>query len=282
MGKSTLINHYVGSKVSIVSPRPQTTRHRILGVASRPESQIIFIDTPGMHVGQKKAINRVMNRTAVSALAEADAIIWIVEAGQWTSADENVVARLENTTLPVIAAINKTDLLADKSQLLPFIEMLGRQRELHAILPISAQTGDQTDVLFEQLQSLVPLSPAMFPESMHTDRSRAFMLAEIVREKLTLRLRQELPYGLTVQIERMKEEDDRLLVNAVIFVERSSQKGIVVGKGGQVLKAIGTSARRDMMKLIGQSVHLELWVKVKENWADSEQDLQRLGFDMAD
>lgn len=282
VGKSTLINHYVGRKVSIVTPRPQTTRHRILGVASRPEAQVIFIDTPGMHVGQKKAINRVMNRTAISALAEADAIVWIVEAGQWTEADENALHRLENVSQPVIAVINKTDLLADKAQLLPFIEMLGRQRELHAILPISALKGDQTDALFGVLVDLLPKSPAMFPLDMQTDRSQAFMLAEIVREKLTLRLRQELPYGLTVQIERLKEEDGRLLVNAVIFVERSSQKGIVVGKGGDVLKAVGSAARRDMNRLVDQSVHLELWVKVKENWADSEQDLQRLGFDVVD
>ncbi len=282
VGKSTLINHYVGSKISIVSPRPQTTRHRILGVQTREHAQIIYIDTPGMHVGQKKAINRVMNRTAVSALADADAILWLVEAGQWTSLDENVLTRLEHCEQPVIAVINKVDLMHDKAQLLPFIQTVNSSRELHAVIPVSALKGEQTDVLYDALVKLMPESPAMYPEAMLTDRGQAFMFAEIVREKLTLRLRQELPYGLTVQTERIVEEDDRLVVNAIIFVERASQKGIVVGKGGLALKAVGSAARRDMNRLTGRSVHLELWVKVKENWADSEQDLQRLGFEIND
>lgn len=282
VGKSTLINRFVGSKISIVSPRPQTTRHRILGVQTGERAQIIYIDTPGMHVGQKKAINRVMNRTAVSALADADAILWLVEAGQWTALDENVVERMAQCTQPVIGVINKVDLMHDKAQLLPFIETVNKARELHAVVPVSALKGDQTDALQDMLVSLMPESPAMYPDAMLTDRSQAFMFAEIVREKLTLRLRQELPYGLTVQTERIVDEGERLVVNAVIFVERSSQKGIVVGKGGQALKAVGTAARRDMNRLTGRSVHLELWVKVKENWADNEQDLQRLGFEIND
>lgn len=282
VGKSTLINRFVGSKVSIVSPRPQTTRHRILGVQTGERAQIIYIDTPGMHVGQKKAINRVMNRTAVSALADADAILWLVEAGQWTALDENVVARLAHCEQPVIGVINKVDLMHDKAQLLPFIETVDKARALHAVVPVSALKGEQTDALHDMLVGLMPESPAMYPEAMLTDRSQAFMFSEIVREKLTLRLRQELPYGLTVQTERIVDEGDRLLVNAVIFVERSSQKGMVVGKGGQALKAVGTAARRDMNRLTGRSVHLELWVKVKENWADNEQELQRLGFELND
>ncbi|MEL7296516.1 MAG: GTPase Era [Pseudomonadota bacterium] len=280
VGKSTLINHFVGSKVSIVSPRPQTTRHRILGVVNRPEAQVVFIDTPGMHVGQKKAINRVMNRTAVSALAEAEVIVWIIEAGQWTTLDQNVLQRLESVGQPVILVVNKTDLVADKAALLPFLNDVSARRKLHAVVPISALRGDQTEALMTEIEPLLPKSPAMFPANMRTDRGEAFLVAEIVREKLTLRLRQELPYGLTVQVEQIKRDGERLDIHAIIFVERSSQKGIVVGKGGSVLKAVGTSARREIMRLLDTSVHLELWVKVKENWADSEQDLRRLGFDM--
>ncbi|MEL6949256.1 MAG: GTPase Era [Pseudomonadota bacterium] len=278
VGKSTLINHYVGSKVSIVSPRPQTTRHRILGVATADDAQLVFIDTPGLHVGQKKAINRMMNRAALSALGDADAILWLVEAGQWTASDENVLARLKDCTVPVLCAINKVDLMADKQQLLPFIESMGKRRELHAIVPVSARTGAQTGELRESLVALMPLSPAMFPDEMLTDRGEGFRFAEIVREKLTLRLRQELPYGLTVQTERIERDGERLVVHCTIFVERDSQKGIVVGKGGHQLRDVGTAARRDMIRVVDRPVHLELWVKVRDNWADSEQELQRLGY----
>ncbi|MEL6199380.1 MAG: GTPase Era [Pseudomonadota bacterium] len=278
VGKSTLINHYVGSKVSIVSPRPQTTRHRILGVATADDAQLVFIDTPGLHLGQKKAINRMMNRAALSALGDADAILWLVEAGQWTASDENVLARLKDSTVPVLCAINKVDLMADKQQLLPFIESMGKRRQLHAIVPVSARTGTQTDELRESLLALMPLSPAMFPDEMLTDRGDGFRFAEIVREKLTLRLRQELPYGLTVQTERIERDGERLVVHCTIFVERDSQKGIVVGKGGRQLRDVGTAARRDMIRVVDRPVHLELWVKVRDNWADSEQELQRLGY----
>ncbi|MEN7343563.1 MAG: GTPase Era [Pseudomonadota bacterium] len=282
VGKSTLINHFVGQKVSIVTPRPQTTRHRIMGVANRPSAQVVFIDTPGLHIGQKKAINRVMNRTAVSALSEAELVLWVLEAGQWTASDENVLQRLQAVEAPVIAVVNKTDLMSDKAALLPFLKTINTKRELHAIVPVSALSGDQTDALMEVVLPLLPPSPPMFPEDMPSDRSQSFMLSEIIREKLTLRLRQELPYGLTVQIEQLRRDDERYTVHAVIFVERASQKGIVVGKKGHLLKAVGTSARRDMIRQLDFPVHLELWVKVKENWADSEQDLQRLGFDMQD
>lgn len=278
VGKSTLINHYVGSKVSIVSPRPQTTRHRILGVATGDDAQLVFIDTPGLHVGQKKAINRMMNRAALSALGDADAVLWLVEAGRWTAQDENVLRRLEDCSVPVLVAINKVDLLPDKRELLPYIQQMGGRRELHAIVPVSARTGDQTDVLRESLVALMPLSPAMFPDAMLTDRGDAFRFAEIVREKLTLRLRQELPYGLTVQTERIEREAERLVVHCTIFVERDSQKGIVVGRGGAQLRDVGSAARRDMARIAGVPVHLELWVKVRDNWADSEQELQRLGY----
>ena len=193
VGKSTLINHFVGSKVSIVSPRPQTTRHRILGVATGDDAQLVFIDTPGLHVGEKKAINRMMNRAALAALGDADAVLWLVEAGRWTALDDNVLKRLADCRVPVVAAINKVDLVADKRTLLPYIEAFGGRRELHAIVPVSARTGDQAAVLRETLVALLPRSPAMFPDAMVTDRGDAFRFSEIVREKLTLRLHQELP-----------------------------------------------------------------------------------------
>ncbi|MEM8548123.1 MAG: GTPase Era [Pseudomonadota bacterium] len=279
VGKSTLINRMVGDKVSIVSPRPQTTRHRILGVQSEADAQIVYIDTPGLHLGARKAINQVMNRTATRALGEADAVLWLVEADRWTEQDENVVSKLATCRQPVIGVVNKVDLLRDKRALLPAIDALRQRRQLADIVPISALRGDQVEGLTALLTPLMPLSPPLFPSDMKTDRNTAFRVAEIVREKLTLRLRQELPYGITVQIERMEEEGERRVIHAVILVERSSQKGIVVGKGGQTLKAIGASARRDLIRYFDQPVHLELWVKVRDNWADSEAELQRLGFD---
>ncbi|MEO1419649.1 MAG: GTPase Era [Pseudomonadota bacterium] len=283
VGKSTLMNHYVGTKVSIVSPRPQTTRHRILGVDTGDDAQVVFIDTPGLHIGQKKAINRVMNRSAISALSDAEVVLWLVEAGRFTAEDRTVASRLESVKVPVIAVINKIDQLADKRRLLPFMEQMNSQRDLHAAIPISALKGTGTDLLRDEIVPLLPESPAMFPDEMLTDRGESFRMAEIVREKLTLRLRQELPYGLTVQTERMARRDDgKLEINTIIFVERDSQKGIVVGKGGHNLKQVGSSARREIERMLGESVHLDLWVKVRDNWADSEQDLNRLGFDMGD
>ena len=283
VGKSTLINHCVGSKVTIVSPRPQTTRHRILGVATRDEAQFVFIDTPGLHVGQRKAINRAMNRAASSALSDADVIVWLLEAGRFTNEDGNVARRLEGTRVPVIAAVNKVDAVHDKASLLPYLESLADRRSFAAMVPISALRGVATDTLLAEIAQRLPESQALFPDEMVTDRGNAFRFAELVREKLTLRLRQELPYGLTVQTERIGERDDgKLEVHATIYVERDSQKGIVVGKGGQVLKAVGSSARRDMERLAERPVHLDLWVKVRENWADSDRELQRLGVDLGD
>ncbi|MEL7023665.1 MAG: GTPase Era [Pseudomonadota bacterium] len=283
VGKSTLMNHYVGAKVSIVSPRPQTTRHRILGVQTRDDAQIVFVDTPGLHVGQKKAINRVMNRSAVSALSEAELVLWLLEAGRFTQEDRNVVERLSRVRVPVIAVVNKVDQITDKKQLLPFLQTVNEQRELHTSVPISALKGVGTDSLRQEIVSLLPESPAMFPDEMVTDKSATFRIAEMIREKLTLRLRQELPYGLTVQTDQMKHRDDgKMEIHTTIFVERDSQKGIVVGKGGQNLKAVGSAARRDIERMLGEPVHLDLWVKVRDNWADSEQDLNRLGFDMGD
>jgi GTP-binding protein Era len=258
VGKSTLINAILGSKVSIVTPKPQTTRHRILGVYTRNDNQIIFVDTPGLHRGAAKTINRMMNRAAVSALSDADLILFVSEANRWTAEDQDVLDRLKETPVPAV---------------------MSERHTFDEVLPISAKLNDNLDRLVELIPGYLPESPALFPEEMITDRSESFQIAELIREKLTLLLRQEVPYGLTVEIERFEKEPEGVGINAIIWVERDSQKGIVVGKGGNVLKKVGRSARLELKERLGMPVHLELWVKVKDNWADSEKELLRLGYE---
>ena len=233
VGKSTLLNALLGQKISIVSPKPQTTRHRILGILTRPTAQVIFVDTPGLHAGARRAMNRHMNRAALASLQDADVNLFVVEALNWTDEDQRVLDELVKQGRPIVLVLNKTDKVFPKERLLPFIEEMGRR--------------------------------ATF--------------AEIVREKLTLRLRQELPYGVTVLIEQFKEEEGRLLVNAVIWVERSGQKAIVIGNGGEQLKDVGRAARLEMNERFKRPVHLELWVKVKDNWSDNETALRQLGYE---
>jgi GTP-binding protein Era len=266
VGKSTLINAILGSKVSIVTPKPQTTRHRILGVYTRNDNQIIFVDTPGLHRGAAKTINRMMNRAAVSALSDADLILFVSEANRWTAEDQDVLDRLKETPVPAIALLNKIDKVHPKEELLSVLSVMSERHTFDEVLPISAKLNDNLDRLVELIPGYLPESPALFPEEMITDRSESFQIAELIREKLTLLLRQEVPYGLTVEIERFEKEPEGVGINAIIWVERDSQKGIVVGKGGNVLKKVGRSAR------------LEL-VKVKDNWADSEKELLRLGYE---
>jgi GTP-binding protein Era len=280
VGKSTLLNTLLGRKISIVSPKPQTTRHRILGILTREDAQIIFVDTPGIHSGAKRAMNRHMNRAALASLQDADLNVFVVEALVWTDEDKRVLSELANQGRPIILVINKTDKVFPKERLLPFIEELSRQGSFVEIIPLSAMKGSNLDDLPTIIAKHLPLSPPHFPPEQITDRSEQFQAAEIVREKLTWRLRQELPYGLTVAIEQFKEEDGRLLVNAVIWVERSGQKAIVIGQGGEQLKEVGRAARLEMAHLFGKSVHLELWVKVKENWSDNETALKQLGYEM--
>lgn len=280
VGKSTLINALIGSKVSIVTPKPQTTRHRILGVLTEPAFQAIFVDTPGMHRNAGKAINRMMNKTAVAALADADVILFVSEANRFRDEDGDVVGRLAAAGRPVIAVLNKIDLVKPKSRVLAALADVAARHEFVEVIPVSARRRDNLDRLVGLLPAWLPESPPLFPDDMLTDRGDQFRIAEIIREKLTLHLRDELPYGLTVQIEKVEQENDRLVVHALIWVERDSQKGIVVGKGGSMLKTVGRSARLDIERMLGTSVHLELWAKVKDNWANSEKDLQSLGFDI--
>jgi GTP-binding protein Era len=279
VGKSTLINAILGRKISIVTPRPQTTRHRILGVESRKDCQIIFVDTPGLHRKARKAMNRMMNRTAASALADADVVLFVTEANRWTVEDQDVLKRLQLTSQPVIALLNKIDKIHPKEILLQALAEMSERYDFAEVIPISAQRKENLDRLLELLPGLLPESEPLFPENMITDRSQSFRAAEIIREKLTLNLRQEVPYGLAVQIERYVEDESGIAIDAVIWVERDSQKGIVVGKGGAVLKKVGRSARLELKAQLSVPVHLELWVKVKDNWADSEKDLMRLGYE---
>jgi len=279
VGKSTLINAIIGHKISIVTPKPQTTRHRILAVDSRPDRQIVFVDTPGLHRKARKAMNRMMNRTAINALIDADVVLFMTEANRWTVEDQDVLKRLQSTSQPVVALLNKTDKVHPKEMLLQALAEMSARYDFAEVMPISAKQGGNLDRLMQILPGYLPESEPLFPEDMITDRSKSFRAAEIVREKLTLNLRREVPYGITVQIERYTEDEAGIEIHALIWVERDSQKGIVVGKDGSVLKKVGRAARVELKAELGVTVHLELWVKVKNNWADSEQDLLRLGYE---
>jgi GTP-binding protein Era len=279
VGKSTLINALVGRKISIVTPKPQTTRHRILAIRSEGNCQIIFVDTPGLHRNATKAMNRLMNRTAASALSDADLILFVTEAGRWTEEDEDVLHRIVQSSVATIALLNKVDKVVPKEDLLKHIDTMSKRHDFAELVPISAVKGDNLADLLKLIPHYLPVSPPLFPEDMISDRGNEFRAAEIVREKLTLNLRQELPYGLTVQIEQYTRDDSGITVHAVIWVERDSQKGMVVGKGGSMLKRVGQAARLELRHDLNLPVHLELWVRVKDNWADNERDLQRLGFD---
>lgn len=280
VGKSTMINAFVGSKVSIVTPKPQTTRHRIVAVLTQENAQILFVDTPGLHGNATKAMNRMMNRTATSALVDADLILFLCEADRWTREDEAALKKVMDSGVPTIAVLNKIDKVHPRELLLETITEMSARGDFREVVPLSAKNGDNLDRLRDLVVESLPVSGPLYPEDMRTDRSQFFHLSELIREKLTLSLRQEVPYGLTVQIERYEEEPEGVAINAIIWVERDSQKGIVVGKGGKHLKKIGREARLEMKKNLGVPVHLALWVKVKENWADNENELQRLGYEL--
>jgi GTP-binding protein Era len=279
VGKSTLINAIIGSKVSIVTPKPQTTRHRIVAVHTEEHSQILFIDTPGLHRNATKAMNRMMNRTAANAVSEADLVLFVCEANRWTEEDEAALQKVVASGIPTIGVLNKMDKVHPREILLQTIAEMADRADFKEVIPISAKSGDNLDRLLSLIPPFLPESGPLFPDDMRTDRSDSFHYSELIREKLTLSLRQEVPYGLTVQIEKFEEDEKGIIMNAIIWVERDSQKGIVVGKGGSLLKKVGREARVEMKKALGRPVHLELWVKVKDNWADNVKDLQRLGYE---
>ena len=278
VGKSTLLNHVLGQKISITSRKPQTTRHQILGVKTEGRQQMIFVDTLGMHAKEVKAINRVMNRAAESVLKEVDVIVWLVDQ-HWTAEEERILQKLANSKVPVILAVNKVDMVKDKKHLLPYLQDISAHYPFADVIPLSAKLGQQVDVLEKTLAEFMPTMPFLFAENQVTDRTERFLAAEIVREKLMRFLGQELPYSVTVEIDLFKENEDGLLeISATILVERNSQKAMIIGKGGSKLKEIGREARLDMKRTFDQKVFLQLWVKVKNGWSDDERALKSLGY----
>ncbi len=280
VGKSTLLNHLLGQKLSITSRKPQTTRHRILGIDTTGMTQLIYVDTPGIHKEEARAINRLMNRAATSSIADVDVVVFIVEPERWTEDDELVLEHIKRTNKPIILFVNKIDQIKDKEKLLPFLQVLSAKHNFQHLIPGAALQGDQVSELKQLLIEYMPENDFVFPEDYYTDRSERFLAAEIIREKLIRQLGDELPYSITVEIEQFKIDEKGLLrINGLILVERSGQKSIVIGKGGSRLKKVGTDARKDMIEIFGEKIFLELWVKVKDGWADDERALRSLGFD---
>lgn len=278
-GKSTLLNYLVGQKLSITSRKPQTTRHQILGIRSEAGWQAVYVDTPGIHKGGERAINRVMNRAARSVLGDVDVIVMVVDRTAWTEDDERVLQQVSDSGVPVILAVNKVDLLADKSVLLPHLEALSQRADFAAIVPLSALREVNLDELDAEVLKCLPEGHFFFPEDQVTDRTERFLAAEIVREKITRQLGDELPYATAVEIEEFAEDGGVLHISALILVERRGQKRIVIGEGGSRLRAIGTEARKDMERLFDHKVMLRLWVKVRAGWSDDERALKSLGYD---
>ncbi|EMR12487.1 GTP-binding protein Era [Methylophaga lonarensis MPL] len=279
VGKSTLINRILGQKLCITSRRPQTTRHRILGIKTTDHAQLVYVDTPGMHSDGKRAMNRYMNRAATASIDDVDVIVFVIESLRWSDDDERVLKRLQNDAdKPVILVLNKVDKAEDKAALLPQMEELAAKYPFAAVVPVSARRGINIEQLEAEVEKLMPEGEAIFDEDQLTDRSSRFLAAEMVREKLFRHLGQELPYSLTVDIEQFEDDDGMFRISAVIYVERSGQKSIVIGKKGELLKQVGQDARKDMEDLFGCKVFLQLWVKVREGWADNERMLRNLGY----
>jgi GTP-binding protein Era len=281
VGKSTLLNAMIGVRLSIVSHRPQTTRHRILGISTKPTGQILYVDTPGLHRGGKRAMNRSLNRAARAAISEVNLAVQVIEAGRWTDEDAAMYAALaEQPDVPKLLAINKVDLQKDKTIMLPFVADLMQKHPFDDVYYVSALKSKGLEGLEKGILKRLPEQPAIYAEDEITDRSERFLASEMVREQLMLRLNQELPYATTVEIEAFQDRPDGIAeVHAVIWVERDGQKAIVIGEGGAQLKAIGTSARKAMETMFERKVFLKLWVKVREGWADDENLLKRFGYE---
>ncbi|MBU2114999.1 MAG: GTPase Era [Gammaproteobacteria bacterium] len=278
VGKSTLLNQLVGQKVSITSKKPQTTRHRIVGIDTRDNYQTVYVDTPGLHIEEKRAINRLMNKAAASSILDVEFVLFVVEGTRWTDDDQMVLNRLIAAKKPVVLVVNKVDLYRDKDTLLPHLQWLGSQLNFVDVVPLSAETGDNVAALRAVVQRHLPPCEFFFPEDYVTDRSMRFMAAEIVREKLMRFLGDELPYAVTVEIERFKWEEKHYHIAALVLVERDSQKRMVIGNKGERIKTIATEARIDMAAMLEQPVFLQVWVKVKSGWADDERALRSLGY----
>ena len=278
VGKSTLLNRLVGEKISIVSRKAQTTRHRITGIVTTDESQFVFVDTPGFQTKYGNALNRAMNRGVTQTLSDVDLVLFVIEAGRYDAKDQAVVKLLPKDR-PVILVINKTDQLKDRSSLLPFLAQVSAEHDYAAIVPISATKGKQTDELLAEARQHLPNEGLMFPEDDLTDKSERFLAAEYIREKVFRLLGDELPYATTVEIEKFETEGNLRRIFAAIVVDRDGHKAIVIGKGGESLKRIASEARQDMERLFGDKVYLEIWVKVKSGWNDDERLLKSLGYE---
>lgn len=278
VGKSTLVNCLVGHKVSIISPKPQTTRTRVLGICTHDRAQVIYIDTPGLHAGAGSLLSRYMNRAARGSLEGADCVLLVVAANGWTNEDDGVLAKLETQSAPVILVINKIDRLKNRNTLLPFMKQAAARMKFAEIIPVSAATGENMTDLEETVTHYLPVQSALFPQHQTNDQGQRFTAAELVREQVFRSAKQEVPYAIAVGIENFRYTDKSLRVEAVIWVEKASQKGIIIGRGGERLKSIGTHAREEMERLFGTKVHLELWVKVREDWTNSETLLRSLQY----
>jgi GTP-binding protein Era len=282
VGKSTLLNHILGQKLSITSRKPQTTRHKIMGIKTENDVQVVYVDTPGMHENHDKALNRYMNKAALTAVKDVDAIVFMIDRTKWTSEDELVLKSLQYVKCPVILAVNKVDFLADKEALLPTLQKLDEKYKFAHIVPMSAKTGHNVDRLETIIASFIKQGTHFFPEDQITDRSSRFLAAELVREKIMRQLGDELPYSMTVEIEEFRYEDSLLVISAAILIDRQSQKHIIIGEKGGRIKQIGRDARLDMEEMFECKVMLNTWVKVKSGWADSERALKSLGYDGLD
>lgn len=277
VGKSTLLNLLVGEKVSIVTPKPQTTRHRIVAVRNEPHAQFAFVDTPGLHDGGRRAMNRLMNRTAQASLEGVDAVVAMVAAPRLSAEDEAVLDRVGNGP-NVVVVINQIDRLRSRDKLIPLLERLGTRGDYAAVVPVSARSGENVDRLLEVLRGLLPESPPLFDTERASDQSERFVVAEALREKLMLMLEQELPYAVTVVVDQLADEGGLVRIAATIWVEREGQQSIVIGKGGTMLREVGRAARTELEARWGKKVFMQLWVKVKQGWSDDERILRSLGY----
>ena len=278
VGKSTLLNRIIGKKVSITSSKPQTTRHRLLGIRTTDDCQMIFVDTPGVHLGSKRYINQVLNKTAANALAGVDVTLLMITSEGWKEEDRHALKLAQQEKNSLILLINKIDKLKDKNRLLPLNETSSKMHDFKAIIPLSASDGDNVDSLLDVLTTYLPDSPLLFPEGQMTDKGDRFIVSETIREKLFRQLHDEIPYALAVEIQQFDMTDSLLRADVIVWVEKESQKGIIIGKKGEKLRSVGSSAREELESFFGRKVFLQLWVKVRENWSDDAVMLRAIGY----
>jgi GTP-binding protein Era len=278
VGKSTLLNRLLGQKMAITSHKPQTTRHRILGVKTTDEGQVVYIDTPGIHRRGDKAMSRYLNRTAHTSLQDVDLALFVCQAMVWNKEDEKALKAIINSGVPCVAVVNKVDTVQPKEKLLPYLAELGARHDFVEVIPVSARSGSNVDALDKMVLTHMPEGWLIFPEDQITDRSERFFAAELLREQLIRRYHKELPYSVTVEIEKFDEEPGRYVIGAVIWVERESQRKILLGRQGASMKEAASAARRQMAAFFDTRIHLDVWIKVKKSWSSDEASLAKLGY----